>query len=87
MTYPPTCVCPPPIDRPIYMFTNIKPNHAIRFANSDGWIGTLDFNGSSMTFEGNAEESAMEMFNFLANFFSTRLEEEYKRGQNDLLHR
>ena len=46
-------------------------------------IGTLDFNGWVMTFEGAAEESAINFFHLVSQMFSQRLDEEYQRGLNE----
>ena len=61
----------------------IKPNYKFIFHGTDsmGWasgpaIGSLDFNGPEMKFEGNADESAKVFFDFIAKSFKTRLEEE-----------
>lgn len=70
--------------------SNIKPNHTFVFHQSDasGWangprVGSLDFNGPEMKFEGNADESAKIFFDYVARFFQERLKEEYQRGYND----
>ena len=61
-----------------------KPNHNMIFTNRDGvQVGTLDFNGQAMTFEGSADESALTFFNFVAHYFDQRLKDEYTRGYND----
>jgi hypothetical protein len=53
----------------------------MRFINLDGEIiGKLDFNGGAMTFDGNAEESAIKFFHHVSQMFSQRLDEEYQRG-------
>ena len=58
-----------------------QPNYSMKFINLDGEvIGKLDFNGWVMTFDGNAEESAIEFFHHVSQMFSRRLDEEYKRG-------
>ena len=61
----------------------ITPNHTIGFSNKEGQIGSLDFNGPAMKFEGNAEESALVFFSFVAKYFDQRLKDEYTRGYND----
>lgn len=60
-----------------------KPNHNMQFSNNNGVIGTLDFNGPAMVFEGNAEESALLFFDFVSKYFDQRLKDEYQRGYND----
>ncbi len=58
-----------------------RPNYSIRFINPDGEvIGELNFNGWVMTFDGNAEESAIKFFHLVSQMFSRRLDEEYQRG-------
>ncbi len=50
------------------------PNHSVYFHSPDGnLVGTLDFNGAAMTFNGDAEESAKMFFDFVANLFEARL--------------
>ena len=61
-----------------YTFTAAKPNHSVTFSRppNNEQIGRLDFNGEKMTFEGESDESAKIFFNFLAEWFAKRLEEE-----------
>ena len=66
------------------------PNHRFHFHQMDasGWangpkVGTLDFNGAEMWFEGNADESAKVFFEYLSKHFKERLKQEYKRGYSD----
>jgi hypothetical protein len=55
--------------------------NCIQFSNHEGEIiGRLDFNGGAMTFDGNAEESAIKFFYHVSQMFSQRLDEEYQRG-------
>ena len=62
----------------------MQPNYVMQFKNPDGQIiGTLDFNGWVMTFEGAAEESAIKFFHLVSQMFSQRLDEEYQRGLNE----
>jgi hypothetical protein len=59
----------------------MKPDYSMKFHNPDGeFIGKLDFNGWVMTFDGNAEESAIVFFHHVSQMFSKRLDEEYQRG-------
>jgi hypothetical protein len=59
----------------------MKPDYSMKFHNPDGeLIGKLDFNGWVMTFDGNAEESAIVFFHHVSQMFSKRLDEEYQRG-------
>lgn len=58
-----------------------QPDYSMRFTNLDGEvIGELSFNGWVMTFDGNAEESAIKFFHLVSQMFSRRLDEEYQRG-------
>jgi hypothetical protein len=53
----------------------------IKFSNEEGEIiGKLDFSRAAMTFDGNAEESAIKFFYYVSQMFSQRLDEEYQRG-------
>ena len=61
-----------------------KPNHNITFTNAEGFqVGTLDFNGPGLSFEGVADESAIVFMDWIANAFSQRLKDEYDRGFAD----
>ena len=70
---------------------SIKPNHNITFhrqsdtgrIDESNKVGSLDFNGPALKFEGNAEESAILFFNWVAQIFDQRLKDEYQRGYND----
>ena len=75
---------------PLMTLAAPKPNHNFVFyqADASGWangprVGSLDFNGSEMKFEGNADESATVFFDYLAKHFQERLKREYTRGYND----
>jgi hypothetical protein len=64
-----------------YQIGGGQPDYSVKFSNADGEIiGKLDFNGWAMTFDGNAEESAIKFFHFVSQMFSRRLDEEYQRG-------
>jgi len=58
-----------------------KPNYNITFQNTvDGknvQIGKIDFNGGTMKFEGNFEESAVKFMDHLATNFNGRLKAEH----------
>ena len=56
------------------------PLYNIIFQNKQGRVGALDFNGPSLKFEGNAEESARAFLDSVAKDFERRLSEEYARG-------
>ena len=63
---------------------SIKPNHNITFHNAEGHqVGSMDFNGPHLTFEGNADESAVAFLSLVAQCFDQRLKDEYQRGYND----
>jgi len=70
---------------------NLKPNYNITFHRNDGPgyngtpVGTLDFNGGSLVFTGDAEDSAKVFIDWIAKTFKSRLEEEYMRGYGDAL--
>lgn len=53
-----------------------RPDYHMTFYNTDGMIGKLDFNGPTMIFTGEVEESAQEFMDFLAKSFVGRLEAE-----------
>jgi len=54
-----------------------KQSYTMQFHRPDGsTIGTLDFNGPSMTFTGDAEESARLFFDLVSQHFSQRLADE-----------
>jgi hypothetical protein len=66
---------------------SIKPNYNITFhrVTANGFatgdrVGSLDFNGPELKFEGDAEESAKVFIDWIAHTFKGRLEEEYRRG-------
>jgi len=59
------------------LILDMKPIHTMTFHSTDGTvIGTLDFNGPSMKFEGSAEDSAKVFVNFVAEYSHQRLAEE-----------
>jgi hypothetical protein len=59
----------------------LKPNYNIILHNANGEeVGVLDFNGPGLSFEGNAEESAIVFMAWVGKMFSKRLDEEYQRG-------
>ena len=53
-----------------------KPNYNITLHNGCKQVGTMDFNGPKMVFEGDAAESAKVFFDFIAKTFKARLEHE-----------
>jgi hypothetical protein len=69
---------------PVYKILEIKPNYNIRFHNADNVeVGVMDFSGGSLSFEGNAEESAIVFMNWINQAFQQRLKEEYDKGFKD----
>ena len=61
-----------------------KPNHNITFNNAEGFeVGTLDFNGPGLSFEGVADESAIVFMDWISKVFQQRLKDEYDRGFAD----
>lgn len=49
---------------------NLKPDYTIAFLRDGKQIGILDFNGPTMTFEGDAEDSAKVFFDWIAQLFA-----------------
>ena len=65
-------------------FTTPKPNHNIKFFNAEGHeVGTMDFNGPGLSFEGVADESAIVFIDWISKVFQQRLKDEYDRGFAD----
>jgi hypothetical protein len=61
-----------------------KPNHNITFTNAEGYeVGTMDFNGPGLSFEGVADESAIVFMDWVSKVFQQRLKDEYDRGFSD----
>jgi hypothetical protein len=58
---------------------NILHNYSIIFSNKTGEVGRLDYNGPEMKFIGNMDESAKVLFDWLAEAFKLRLEQERKQ--------
>jgi len=63
--------------------SSITPNHMFHFHNGENTVGTLNFNGAELVFNGNADESAKVFFDFVAKYFDQRLKDEYTKGYND----
>jgi hypothetical protein len=58
-----------------------KHNSKISFYNQNGdEIGAMDFNGAHLTFEGNADESAIVFMDNISTVFQYRLQLEYNKG-------
>jgi hypothetical protein len=67
---------------------HLKPNYNITFHRNENGVngkvvGSFDFNGPQLVFEGDAEESAKVFVDWLSYTFKGRLDEEYKRGFDD----
>ena len=61
-----------------------KANHNITFHNAEGHeVGTMDFNGPGLYFEGNAEEGAIVFMDWISKIFQQRLKDEYDKGFKD----
>ena len=58
---------------------DILPDYNVTFSNANGEVGRLDFNGDTLKFIGNADESAQVLFDWLAEAFKNRLLEERKK--------
>ena len=59
-----------------FTFREMKMNYKFHFHNGGEIVGELDFNGPQMKFTGDVEESARVFFEYLANMFQKRLEQE-----------
>ena len=58
-----------------------KHNSKMSFYNQDGdEVGVLDFTGAHLTFEGNADESAIVFMDNISTVFQYRLQLEYNKG-------
>ena len=55
---------------------NIKPNYNMTFYKDGKQIGAMDWNGPEMTFTGDVDESAKVFFDWIAESFKGRLEQE-----------
>jgi hypothetical protein len=62
-------------------FSPPKRNSKLSFHNHNGEeIGAMDFNGSYLSFEGNADESAIVFMDCISTVFQYRLKQEYDKG-------
>ena len=59
-----------------FTFREMKMNYKFHFHNGGEIVGELDFNGPQMKFTGDLEESGRVFFEYLANMFQKRLEQE-----------
>lgn len=70
----------PPDYGSLLISPDLLPNYNMTFNNKDGQeVGRLDFNGDTMKFIGNADESARVFFDWIAESFASRLLQERKR--------
>lgn len=65
------------------MLLNIKPSYTMTFHRERETVGTIDWNGPTMTFSGDYDESCKILFEWLAQAFEGRLKEEYNKGFED----
>jgi len=63
--------------------STIKPNYNMQFSKDGKTVGTLDWNGSEMTFSGDLAPSTRVFFDYLATCFQQRLKQEYTNGYQD----
>jgi hypothetical protein len=61
----------------------IKPTYIMQFSKEGKTVGTLDWNGSEMVFQGNLAPSTRVFFDYLAQCFQQRLQQEYTNGYQD----
>lgn len=61
---------------------DIKPTYNMTFHRDGKQIGVLDFNGPEMTFSGDMDESAKVFFDWIAQSFKGRLEQERADERN-----
>ena len=59
-----------------YLTIKTVRNYSISFCNNNGTVGTLDFNGPQMKFEGNADESVDAFVRAFDHWFDERLKQE-----------
>jgi hypothetical protein len=58
-----------------------KHNSKISFYNENGdEVGMMDFNGAYLSFEGNADASAITFMEAISTVFQYRLHQEYNKG-------
>jgi len=70
----------PPDYGSVLINPDLLPNYNMTFNNKNGQeVGKLDFNGDTMKFIGNADESARVFFDWIATSFASRLLQERKR--------
>jgi hypothetical protein len=64
-----------------YAIRDTISTYKIKYINADGEeIGVLDFSGAYLSFEGNAEQSAIAYMEYLSQQFQQRLKNEYTKG-------
>lgn len=65
---------------------DLKPNYSIKFINADNEdVGTMDFNGAGLAFEGNAEVSAIVFMDYVSKAFSERLKSERNKVREECI--
>ena len=66
---------------------DLKPNYTIKFINADNEeLGTLDFNGQGLAFEGNAELSAIVFMDYVSKVFMGRLKDERNKVREECIN-
>ena len=61
-----------------------EPKYNLVFLNAEGHeVGTLDFSGPGLSFEGVADLSAITFMDYVSKKFMARLKDEYDRGFKD----
>ena len=61
----------------------ITPCYIMQFSKDGKTVGTLDWNGSEMVFSGELASSTRVFFDYLAQCFQQRLQQEYTNGYQD----
>lgn len=59
---------------------NLTPNYAVQFFRDDLLKGTIDFNGSKISFEGDADDSAAIFVQTLSEKWEQRMKAERERA-------
>ena len=60
-----------------------KPSYNMQFSKDGKTVGTIDWNGPEMVFQGDLAPSARVFFDYLASCFAQRLTQEYNNGYTD----
>jgi hypothetical protein len=61
----------------------VKPNYNMQFSKDGKTVGTIDWNGPEMIFQGDLAPSARVFFDYLTGCFLGRLKQEYDNGFKD----